>query len=101
MCIVASIGRVSTLPLPISRRSRALSIWSATMTEPACLAYLSDPFSVREAAFRLVLPNGESHALTAAQVSAYDGPLVAYDLPALVDELRRGAHQPPRHPIDL
>ena len=71
------------------------------MIEPACLAYLPDPFSVREAAFWCILPNGESFALTTEQLSAYEGLIVTYDLPTLVDDLHRRDHHPPKRPIDV
>ena len=71
------------------------------MTEPAFLAYLSDPFSVRDAAYWLILPNGETYRASAQDVSIYNGPLVTYDLPALIDELGRGQCGPPKLLIDV
>jgi DNA polymerase I len=71
------------------------------MTEPISLAYLPDPFSVRKPMFCGIAPNGESHAFTAEQVSALEGPIATYDLSALIDELRRCSCRPPQYPIDI
>lgn len=71
------------------------------MIDFPCLVYLPDPFSVRDAGFWAIFPDGSSRRLTAAEVSDHKAPLVTYDLPTLTDELRRHAFMPPSCPIDV
>lgn len=65
------------------------------------LSYLPDPFAVRASLFHLRLPDGSAKRVSGREVSEFAGLLATYDLPALVDDLRRLGHSPPSRPLDL
>jgi len=96
-----STGRASMLRHRRSRRSLVSSIWTGNMTDLAFLAYLPDPFSVRAGAFWCMTSGCQGRRVSAEEVSCFDGTLVTYGLPALIDELRRAGHAPQRNPIDI
>ena len=71
------------------------------MTEFSFLAYIPDPFAVQESRYVVKEFNGETRALSVGELAAYNGPLVTYDVPALVDDLRRMNEPPPKRILDI
>ena len=64
------------------------------MTDFSFLAYIPDPFAVQESRYFVKERDSSMRTMSARELSAYGKPLITYDVPALVDELR-GMHQPP------
>ena len=71
------------------------------MHEVALLAYIPDPFAVRKSRYMLFEFEGETRTVSAQELSAYTAPLMTYDVPALVDDLRRLNQPPPRQVLDI
>lgn len=71
------------------------------MTEVSILAYLPDPFAVQTSRFLIRKPSGESLHVNARELSEFPTRLLTYDMPALVDDLRRLNHAPPTHILDI
>lgn len=71
------------------------------MTDVSLLAYLPDPFAVQTSRFLIRKPSGEYQHLNARELSEFPTRLLTYDMPALVDDLRRLKHAPPIHILDI
>ena len=71
------------------------------MTDFSFLAYLPDPFVVQESLYFVKKSDGSVHSMSASELSAYSAPLITYDVPALVDDLRRMQEQPPKRILDI
>ena len=71
------------------------------MIEVSLLAYIPDPFSMQESCYMLLEPESEARTLSAQELSAYTAPLMTYDVPALVDDLRILSQSPPRQILDI
>lgn len=71
------------------------------MTDFSFLAYLPDPFVVQESRYFVKERDGSIHEMSARELGANTAPLIAYDVPALVDDLRRMQVQPPKHILDI
>lgn len=71
------------------------------MTEVAFLAYLPDPFAVQTSRFLIRKPSGECLHVNARELSEFPSRLLTYDMPALVDDLRRLRHPPPINILDI
>ena len=71
------------------------------MIEVALLAYIPDPFAMRESRYMILESEGETRILSARELSAYTAQLMTYDVSALVDDLRRHEHPPPRRILDI
>lgn len=71
------------------------------MTRHSYLAYVPDPFSIRMSRYLLLTDGGEFRFLEPNELSTFSGPLVTYELPALVDDLRRANCKPPVGAIDI
>lgn len=72
-----------------------------TMINTSFLAYLPDPFGVRNSYFCQLMDIGECRHLSASEVSELDGYLVTYESASLVDDLRRLGFPPPNQIIDF
>ena len=71
------------------------------MIEVALLAYVPDPFAMQESRYMILEPEGDTRTLSARELSAYTAQLMTYDVPALVDDLRRLEQPPPRRILDI
>lgn len=71
------------------------------MTEVALLSYVPDPFAVQTSRYLIREPSGARRHVNARELSAYSTPLLTYDMPALIDDLRRLDHAPPAHILDI
>ena len=71
------------------------------MIEVSLLAYIPDPFAMRNSCYMLLEPERETRTLSVRELSAYTAPLMTYDVPALVDDLRRLKQPPPRQILDI
>lgn len=70
------------------------------MTEPAILLYFADAFSVGNSRFALAA-DGQLSLLDAADISGIDQPLITFEAPILVDELRRRGAELPSQIVDM
>ena len=77
------------------------SIRSGTMIELALLSYIPDPFGVQESRYMVFEPQNGTRLLSARELSAYASPILTYDVAAVVDDLRRLNHAPPKSILDL
>jgi len=71
------------------------------MTDISFLAYVPDPFAVQTSRFLIRRPSGECLHVNARELSDFPTHLLTYDLPALIDDLRRLKHAPPMHILDI
>lgn len=71
------------------------------MTDVSFLAYLPDPFAVQMSRFLIRNPSGECFHVSARELSEFPTRLLTYDMPALVDDLRRLKHAPPMNILDI
>lgn len=71
------------------------------MTDASFLAYVPDPFAVQTSRFIIRKPSGECLHVNARELSEFPTPLLTYDMPALIDDLRRLKHSPPIHILDI
>ena len=71
------------------------------MTDVSLLAYVPDPFAVQTSRFLIRKPSGECLHVNARELSDFPTRLLTYDLPALIDDLRRLKHTPPIHILDI
>ena len=71
------------------------------MTEVALLAYVPDPFAVQASRFLIREPSGARRHVNGRELSAYSKPLLTYDMPALIDDLRRLELTPPAHILEI
>lgn len=71
------------------------------MTELTALAYVPDPFAVQSSRFCMRNPEGVISFVSGAELATVRGPILTYDVPALVDDLRRLHQRPPIGLIDI
>jgi len=71
------------------------------MIDVSVLAYVPDPFAVQTSRFLIRKPSGESIHVNARELSEFPTPLLTYDMPALIDDLRRLKHPPPAQILDM
>lgn len=71
------------------------------MTEISFLAYIPDPFAVQTSHFLIRKPSGECLHVNARELSRFPTRLLTYDLPRLIDDLRRLNHRPPTQILDF
>lgn len=71
------------------------------MTEVSHLAYVPDPFAVQTSRFLIRRPSGECLHVNARELSDFPTRLITYDMPSLIDDLRRLKHPPPIHILDI
>ena len=71
------------------------------MTDVSLLAYVPDPFAVQTSRFLIRKPSGERLHVNARELSDFPTPLLTYDMPALIDDLRRLKHTPPICILDI
>ena len=71
------------------------------MTDITLLAYIPDPFAVQQSRFMVGRPGIEPHSMSATELSNYPSRIMTYDVPAIVDDLRRLGQQPPRNILDI
>lgn len=71
------------------------------MIDVALLAYIPDPFAVQESFYMVAEKEDDPRLLSAQDLSTYAAPIMTYDVSALVDDLRRLKHPPPKHILDI
>lgn len=71
------------------------------MTDNSMLAYVPDPFAVQTSRFLIRKPSGECLHVNARELSNFPTRLLTYDMPALIDDLRRLKHPPPAQLLDM
>lgn len=71
------------------------------MTDISLLAYVPDPFAVQTSRFLIRKPSGERLHVNARELSDFPTPLLTYDMPTLIDDLRRLKHAPPINILDI
>lgn len=71
------------------------------MNELQFVAYLPDPFGVRESAYRICSLAGLVSNISSAELSGSEAICVTYDSSVLVEDLSRRSLPPPRQLIDL
>ena len=71
------------------------------MTEVSFLAYVPDPFAVQASRFLIRKRSGECLHVNARELSEFPTHLLTYDMPGLIDDLRRLNHAPPAHVLDI
>lgn len=71
------------------------------MIDVSLLAYVPDPFAVQTSRFLIRKRSGERLHVNARELSDFPTPLLTYDMPALIDDLRRLKHAPPIHILDI
>jgi DNA polymerase I-like protein with 3'-5' exonuclease and polymerase domains len=71
------------------------------MTDVALLTYVPDPFAVQGSCYAVREAEGVTRIITADELSDYPSRIMTYDLPVLVDDLRRLGHSPPRSILDI
>jgi hypothetical protein len=71
------------------------------MSDISVLAYVSDPFAVQASRYLIREPTGEQRHVSALEVSEFPTHLITYDLPTLIDDMRRLGHTPPIHVLDI
>ena len=71
------------------------------MTDVSVLAYVPDPFAVQTSRFLIRKPSGECLHVNARELSYFPTRLLTYDMPALIDDLRRLKHPPPAQILDI
>ena len=71
------------------------------MIDVSLLAYVPDPFAVQTSRFLIRQPSGEHLHVNARELSEFPTCLLTYDVPALIDDLRRLKHVPPIHILDI
>jgi len=71
------------------------------MTDVSFLAYVPDPFAVQPSRFLIRKPSGECLHVNARELSEFPTQLLTYDMPALIDDLRRLKHTPPINIMDI
>ena len=71
------------------------------MIEVALLAYIPDPFAIQKSFYMLLEPESESRMISVHELTGFAAPLMTYDVPALVDDLRRLDQPPPRQILDI
>lgn len=71
------------------------------MIDVSLLAYVPDPFAVQTSRFLIRKPSGECRHVNARELSEFPTALLTYDMPALIDDLRRLKHAPPIHILDI
>ena len=71
------------------------------MTDVSFLTYVPDPFAVQTSRFLIRKPSGECLHVNARELSEFPMRLLTYDMPALIDDLRRLKHTPPVHISDI
>ncbi len=70
------------------------------MTEIAYLAYLPDPFGISAARYAIMC-RGDLRLVSAEELVGYSSSLVTYEVPSLLDELRRARAEMPPALIDV
>ena len=71
------------------------------MTDVSVLAYVPDPFAVQTSRFLIRKPSGECLHVNARELCSFPTRLLTYDMPALIDDLRRLKHPPPTQISDM
>ena len=71
------------------------------MIKISFLAYIPDPFSLGQSVYMLLEPESDARTVSVQELSAYSALLMSYDVPALVDDLRKSSHIPPRQVVDI
>lgn len=71
------------------------------MNNTRCLAYIPDPFAVQASLYCLYAPGAGCTFITARQVGELRDSILTYDVPSLVDDLRRNGAPPPQRPVDI
>ena len=71
------------------------------MIDIALLAYFPDPFGVQESRYMVREPEDDPRLLSARELSTYTSPIMTYDVPDLVDDLRKLNQSPPMQIVDL
>lgn len=71
------------------------------MTDVSLLAYVPDPFAVQTSRFLIRKPSGECLHVNVRELSEFPTLLLTYDMPGLIDDLRRLKHAPPIHILDI
>ncbi|WP_162789301.1 MULTISPECIES: DNA polymerase [Sphingomonas] len=71
------------------------------MIDLTVLTYVPDPFAVQASRFCLKTAEGEVRFLSASELGSVRGPILTYDVPALIDDLRRLNQSPPTGLVDI
>ena len=71
------------------------------MTDPAYLAYIPDPFGTRTYIFMLLEPDRRPRTVSTLYLSKYSKPIISYNIPDLVEDLRRIHREPPPLILDI